>query len=69
LNAEIGDDTVNLGDGFAIGHSYFCPLETPPDWEQWYTDVVQLEVGPLLREYWFDDSDKANEWIGQLLSQ
>ena len=69
LNAEIRDDKVNLGEGFAVGHSYFCPEAAPPDWDRWYKDVIQYEIGPLLHEYWFDDSGKADEWIEKLLKQ
>ncbi len=69
LNAEIRSDKVNLGEGFVVGHSYFCPEKAPRDWDQWYRNVIQYEVGPLLQEYWFDDSIKADEWIDELLKQ
>ena len=67
LNAEIGSDTANLGEGFVVGHSYFCPQEKPTDWDQWYKDVIRYEIGPLLEEYWFDDSEKSREWIERLI--
>jgi 5-methylcytosine-specific restriction protein B len=68
LNHDICADDRNLGDGFAIGHSFFCPPAVPPDWSIWYTDVIRHEIGPLLREYWFDDPDKAQQWTDQLLA-
>ena len=30
--------------------------------------VVETEIAPLLREYWFNDPDKADEARSQLLS-
>ena len=56
LNQQIVKDR-NLGPGFQIGHSYFCvPLngDSPAAW--WQT-VVEHDLAPLLREYWFDDPD------------
>ena len=47
-----------LGPGFEVGHSFFCPPADSTeslDWEAWYRFVVEWEIGPLLREYWFDD--------------
>ena len=68
LNEKIADDTTNLGPGFCIGHSYFCPLESDeaPS-EAWYQQVIQNEIGPLLHEYWFDNPDEANRLIQGLL--
>ena len=65
LNATIsGDD--NLGRWFAIGHSYFCsrPLV---DESTWYKQVIENEIRPLLREYWFDDIEKAEDNVNKLL--
>ncbi len=68
LNLDICADDKNLGEGFSVGHSFFCPLAAPPDWPTWYTDVIHHEIGPLLCEYWFDDPDKAQRWTAQLLA-
>lgn len=69
LNHAICSDGSNLGPGFAIGHSFFCPgAVAPSDWTTWYEDIVQLEIAPLLREYWFDDTDNAQQEIEQLLA-
>lgn len=65
VNEQIAKDE-NLGKGFRIGHSYFCNGSgTSP--EQWYHDIVEMEIAPQLREYWFDDEDKANDAVQILL--
>jgi MoxR-like ATPase len=67
LNARIAQETTDLGAGFCIGHSFFCavPRDRPAD-EVWYQRVIRSEIAPLLREYWFDDSTKADELIRTL---
>jgi 5-methylcytosine-specific restriction protein B len=67
LNARIAKDR-NLGRGFEIGHSFFCPAdgETALDLA-WYEAVIHREIAPLVREYWFDDPDKADELVADLL--
>ena len=69
LNGQIGEDK-QLGDGFQIGHSYFCGppkgLTTRDEWSQWYTTVVRYEIEPLLREYWFDAEERADDAVGKL---
>jgi 5-methylcytosine-specific restriction protein B len=67
LNQKISDDTKNLGKGYCIGHSYFCPLESKPD-DDWYQSIIKSEIEPLLEEYWFDDPDKVESQIKRLLS-
>ena len=70
LNAEIAADTANLGRGFCIGHSYFCNYAaTGVAEEEWLERVLKREIEPLLREYWFDDEDKANAVIGRLMDR
>ena len=63
---------LQLGEGFQIGHSYFCrPPEGLADdtaWNDWYTDVVRYEIDPLLREYWFDDTELAGGALDALLA-
>ena len=69
LNDEISKDTTNLGPGFCIGHSYFCPRSAASKVTlEWYRSVVSSEIVPLLREYWSDNNDKAIEWERRLLS-
>lgn len=59
LNEEIIKDE-SLGRGFVIGHSYFCGKEVCE--QDWLESVIEFEILPMLREYWFDDETKANEW-------
>lgn len=68
LNYAISQDRANLGPGFCIGHSFFCalPKERQPD-NAWYRSIVESEIAPLIREYWFDDPDRAGTWLSTLL--
>lgn len=59
LNREIIQDK-SLGSGFCIGHSYFCNATDCSD--DWMKDVVDYDVLPMLREYWFDDAGKLQRW-------
>lgn len=61
LNRAISEDAT-LGEGFCIGHSYFCNLKPESTDERALRSIVDFEIIPLLREYWFDDADKVNEW-------
>ena len=55
--------------GFEIGHSFFCPQKTEDEFGlDWYRSVIRSEIAPLLREYWFDDTDKAEQLIEELLA-
>lgn len=62
LNEEISADT-GLGRQFRIGHSYVTPPFRIPigDAREWFKQVVETEIGPLLDEYWFDSLDKASK--------
>ena len=68
LNQQIAQDP-NLGKGFCVGHSFFCPnpAQQAHD-ERWYERVVNYEIQPLLEEYWFDNSEKAAEAVKRLLA-
>ena len=59
LNNTISSDE-SLGDGFRIGHSYFCTDDIISD--EWLKSVVEYEVIPLIKEYWFDEPAKVREW-------
>ena len=66
LNQSIFDDSRNLGRGYRIGHSFFCPSkESRPD-EMWYDQVIKYEIAPLIREYWLDDDSRVNTEIDKL---
>jgi hypothetical protein len=69
LNEKIADDTKNLGPGYKIGHSYFCPTDNEQTYdENWYKMVITSEIKPLLKEYWFENSKIADDYVEQLLS-
>ena len=66
INERIRVDK-DLGQGFEIGHSYFVPDEDSPD-EHWFATIVDTQIEPLLREYWFDRSEHVDEAL-KLLRQ
>ena len=61
LNNVIADDE-SLGEGFCIGHSYFCNLMTETIDDQVLSGIIEYELIPLLKEYWFDESEKVRDW-------
>ncbi len=63
LNDEITKDK-SLGKGFCIGHSYFCERDVCTD--EWLHEVVDYDIIPMLREYWFDEADKLQRWENKL---
>jgi len=67
LNNEITEDTKNLGKGYCVGHSYFCPTENGNKDQIWYSSIIESEIRPLLEEYWFDDEQKVEKLIDNLL--
>ena len=69
LNSQIRLDK-DLGEGFEIGHSFFTTYDKATDTsaEAWFGRVVELELKPLLREYWFDNAVTAEAAVKQLLA-
>jgi len=65
LNEKIAGD-ASLGEGFRIGHSFFCHLSEVTD--QDLSQIVEYEIIPLLKEYWFDDPGKVKNWVSNLRS-
>jgi 5-methylcytosine-specific restriction protein B len=57
VNEAIEQDR-SLGSGFKIGHSYFCAANTIEQPTEWLRRIIDLEIEPLLREYWFDNDVK-----------
>jgi 5-methylcytosine-specific restriction protein B len=55
LNKVIAKDD-SLGRGFCIGHSYFCNRTRFE--KGWLENVLEYDIEPMLREYWFDDAQK-----------
>lgn len=64
INIDIREDD-SLGAGFEIGHSYFCCRREDIS-DSWIRRVVRYDIIPTLREYWFDNDKKANDWIDRL---
>ena len=65
LNEDIMSDD-SLGEGFYIGHSYFCNLDKN-DVDNILDEIVSFELLPLLKEYWFDEPEKINKWTIRLM--
>ena len=63
LNDEISRDE-SLGDGFQIGHSYLCGLESCDK----VKEIIFYDIIPMLHEYWFDDKQKVDFWENELKS-
>src|SRR5690606_21856398 len=68
LNDAIAAD-AGLGPQFRIGHSYVTPPQGVQisDAREWFRQVVETEIGPLLDEYWFDALERAREARNRLL--
>ena len=67
LNTAISSDD-SLGDGFCIGHSYFCNLAADTISDRKLSGIVEYELIPLLKEYWFDEPLKVKDWTNNLRS-
>lgn len=65
LNTIIATDD-SLGEGFCIGHSYFCNLKEITD--KVLSNIVEYEMVPLLKEYWYDEPIKVKDWAEKLRS-
>lgn len=65
LNGVITADE-SLGEGFCIGHSYFCELSEIT--HSVLSNIVEYELIPLLKEYWFDEPVKVKDWTNYLRS-
>lgn len=70
LNKAITNDSA-LGEGFCIGHSFFCELDSNNTAEEIKADlesIVENEIIPLLEEYWFDERENIKMWNERLRS-
>ena len=65
LNEDIAKDET-LGEGFCIGHSYFCGMKPEDVTDAKISAIVEYELVPMLREYWFDEPSKVREWAEAL---
>ncbi len=66
LNDIISKD---LGKGFEIGHSYFVEQLKPNEELESYKEIIEYEILPLLREYWYDDYEKIEQATSILLDR
>ena len=68
LNDAISDDP-GLGPQFRVGHSFVTPPAGSQisDVQEWFRQVTQTEIGPLLEEYWFDNREQAASQLKRLL--
>jgi hypothetical protein len=64
LNKSIAKET-DLGKGFMIGHSYFCNVPDKPNLD-WWKQIIQSEIQPLLEEYWFDKPQRVEAELDKL---
>lgn len=66
LNHDIINDD-SLGSGFCIGHSYFCASNPSTINDLWLENIVEYDIKPMLREYWFDNDSKYQMAVDKLL--
>lgn len=65
LNDAVTKDR-SLGEGFRIGHSYFCFDDENVCTDENLRAIVDYDIIPTLKEYWFDDPSKVKEWKDEL---
>lgn len=67
LNERISADSA-LGRHYRIGHSFFCPRGD--DFSEldaeWFRDVIETEIIPLIEEYWHGSPDKLRSAVEDL---
>ena len=70
LNKNISNEPL-LGEQFKIGHSYLTPIIGTEviSCKNWFSEVVETEIFPLLQEYYFDNPSRANELRDELLRE
>jgi hypothetical protein len=67
LNQVIAEDR-DLGPGYRVGHSHVAAGGPVEDLAEWWRDVVHGDIGPLLREMWFDRRKVADQHVERLLN-
>lgn len=71
LNKAIALDP-SLGRGFQIGHSYFClgnsenKNENEDNLDSRLAAIVEYDIIPTIKEYWFDNETMSEEWQKKL---
>lgn len=66
LNKDIIEDK-SLEKGFCIGHSYFCFDSKDKCTDGILRAIVECDIIPTLREYWFDNKPKQDKWVKRLM--
>lgn len=61
LNKVVEED---LGSEFKIGHSSLCNHKYMDD--SLLNSIVEYEILPLIKEYWFDNTEKSDKWVKEL---
>lgn len=64
LNNDIQGDPA-LGEGFMIGHSYFCPNKENGSKKD-INEILEYEIKPLIEEYWYDDEEQKDKWMKKI---
>ena len=67
LNRYIKNDD-SLGEGFCVGHSYFCNLSPGDVMDAKLSLLVEHEIIQLLKEYWYDEPKNVRDWSEKLRS-
>lgn len=59
-----------LGEQYRIGHSFFTPAKNDRNvaFATWARTVIAQEIGPLLTEYWFDQPERVETYVGDLMA-
>ena len=70
LNARIAAD-INLGRDYGVGHSFVTPRKsskplTSEETHKWFDAIIDTDLAPLLREYWYDQPDVLKEALREL---
>lgn len=65
LNNRISNDS-QLGEAFRIGHSFFCQKPAQGYSDDWFKEIIETEIIPLLEEYWHDNRSQLNDAIAEL---
>ena len=70
LNERIAQD-ANLGRDYGVGHSFVTPRKSskPLSREEtcmWFDAIIDTDLAPLLREYWYDQPEVLEEALREL---
>jgi 5-methylcytosine-specific restriction protein B len=63
VNKKIGEPDTDLGADYLLGHSFFTPDKNTENEIEWFKEVVECEIEPLLQEYFIDMPEEAKELV------